>query len=414
MNKLTTMLLTLMFISTSLALSCQYTEQVLSANPVNHLYDKSGNLYENVLNIYDFQNGAMNWGSCIWTGSFKVMNQINSEISVKINYKLQYSECIGNNPGIIEQTQELNISSFSSISVPVSDRACCNIRILNDSLTYEFLTNAYTTSVWEKVPIAVCKTCENGRRCLDDYLPCNSNSECGSSVCNIAKICGAVGTSFIVDCPNGLLNCNDKSCLEPSIKQVGEAFLCNWECISSYGEKGICKENPGINTKNNIIFWVIILFVFGISSYLIVRAFNKKPWQKKTQKLEKELDELKKRVDDKRKELKQTKEKQKTKQELETLIREEKEKREEWERIRLTKYRNKQGYPVYLNENGYEVFADSGNLFHIWWFKHNHKREIKPGHEIHHKDFDKENNDISNLEELTLAEHGQKHLNKYK
>jgi hypothetical protein len=46
---------------------------------------------------------------------------------------------------------------------------------------------------------------------------------------------------------------------------------------------------------------------------------------------------------------------------------------------------------------------------HVWVWKY-HNGDIKKGLHIHHKDEDKSNNDISNLEEITVKEHVAKHV----
>ena len=91
-----------------------------------------------------------------------------------------------------------------------------------------------------------------------------------------------------------------------------------------------------------------------------------------------------------------------------------KEEKEILDKERLTPFTNKQGHRVHINENGYEVFDRDGNLFHKWWFKHKNNRWIKEGYEIHHIDFNKRNNEIDNLEEITPEEHHKKHLERYK
>jgi hypothetical protein len=77
----------------------------------------------------------------------------------------------------------------------------------------------------------------------------------------------------------------------------------------------------------------------------------------------------------------------------------------------------KQGYKVHIR-NGYVAFDNTGNYFHIWKYESHHNKKVKPGHEIHHKDFNKLNNDINNLLELTREEHDRIHneraYNRYK
>jgi hypothetical protein len=49
----------------------------------------------------------------------------------------------------------------------------------------------------------------------------------------------------------------------------------------------------------------------------------------------------------------------------------------------------------------------NGNEHRRIWEKH--YGQIEKGYVIHHKDFDKKNNSIENLECLTKKEHGEKH-----
>jgi len=72
----------------------------------------------------------------------------------------------------------------------------------------------------------------------------------------------------------------------------------------------------------------------------------------------------------------------------------------------------------YYTWQGYKCFYDAkkslndytyNDLVHIWvWKKHN-KRNPKPGYHIHHKDREKLNNHISNLEEIHRDDHKKKH-----
>jgi hypothetical protein len=97
-----------------------------------------------------------------------------------------------------------------------------------------------------------------------------------------------------------------------------------------------------------------------------------------------------------------------------TKLRKELQAEQEKERaIRARPFVNKQGRKVIINENGYEVFPDSLKPFHRWWFEHNHKKKIQPYNEIHHINFDKRDNRIENLVELSHDEHMQRHRDKF-
>ena len=82
-------------------------------------------------------------------------------------------------------------------------------------------------------------------------------------------------------------------------------------------------------------------------------------------------------------------------------------------------YKEYLGWNLIL-ENGYLRFAEScldsnkrGEFFHIWRFKKYHGK-IKPGYEVHHRDFNKLNNSIKNLQEVSSKEHKILHQNRFR
>jgi hypothetical protein len=58
-----------------------------------------------------------------------------------------------------------------------------------------------------------------------------------------------------------------------------------------------------------------------------------------------------------------------------------------------------------LNEEGYEVFADSGKLVHRWAAEKKYGREAVENKEVHHIDGDKRNNHSSNLLIVNKEDH---------
>ena len=63
---------------------------------------------------------------------------------------------------------------------------------------------------------------------------------------------------------------------------------------------------------------------------------------------------------------------------------------------------------TYIDKNGYLRFKDSDKLVHQWvWEKYDGRKTS--GYHIHHKDRNKLNNDISNLELKTETEHSIEH-----
>jgi hypothetical protein len=79
----------------------------------------------------------------------------------------------------------------------------------------------------------------------------------------------------------------------------------------------------------------------------------------------------------------------------------------------------KQKYPIvefngkkyYLRPNGYycSQFLDGGVYLHRAVWEH-HNGPIPPRHQIHHKDENKVNNDISNLECVDISKHRRDHM----
>ncbi len=305
----------------------------------------------------------------------------------------------------------------------------------------------------------VCVLCD-GITCLNDDIQCKENSQCGSGICNMAGFCGHEEEIICNEWLPGTENCNNQ-CLTPLSKAIGEPYSCDWECSSKTGEEGICQRSP----PSKYLFIGILILLFGVGAYFIIKSAYKKGWDKQTTEIidgatktgNDIIDEAKKeakmlivkaqtrleklndtlevkqfKINEITKELKhlknETEEKKKLQQELmilnedtDKLKEEQIVKRTEYEKelknyteTRLKHYLNKQNYKVYLNENGYEVFARTGSLFHRWWYKQHNKGKIPKGHEIHHIDGDKLNNKLENLEALSVEDHRRKHRNKHK
>jgi len=110
-------------------------------------------------------------------------------------------------------------------------------------------------------------------------------------------------------------------------------------------------------------------------------------------------------------------------QEIHDLRKKERKEKEKLKEGRLKPFTNKQGYKVIINDHGYEQFAKNlkypekeGGLFHRWYarkniyYKNRHKYPLHfTDYEVHHKDNNKRNNDLDNLEILTREEHKQRH-----
>lgn len=64
----------------------------------------------------------------------------------------------------------------------------------------------------------------------------------------------------------------------------------------------------------------------------------------------------------------------------------------------------------YLTPSGY-IYVGRKPLHHLVWEKHYNKK-VPKGYQIHHKDKNKTNNDISNLQLISASEHTRLHMSK--
>jgi hypothetical protein len=436
MNKqLLILLFGLFLINSVLALDCQYTEkQEIEKSEIE--YYINGNL-EDVSPPFIEINGIRSWKETIGyirDYEFFVENKIRYPLEIIVYYNVEGTQ----------KSQNLNLDPFGKQRIKGAYHQ--DKPGLDGKSIYFEISNIEENTRTYSEEIEVCKKCD-GKTCLNDNERCKLNSECGSGICNLAGFCGH---KKIVDCPNGKLNCNNETCLLPSSKKTGEGYNCIWECESGVGEEGACKRG----LRDNLIFFIRILLGFGIAGYFIIKSFHKKGWARKEREIiqkaeieakkiisksQKDLEKINHEILDKenkkdklKEELNSLKSKKSNSEkirseiirlndEIENLSEKQKEKRnrlkEEREKLtkeRLTPFTNKQGYKVYINEEGYEVLERTGTLFHRWWFEHNKNRKIKPGYEIHHKDFNKRNNNIKNLKEITHDQHRELHYKRYK
>ncbi|MEK6888079.1 MAG: HNH endonuclease signature motif containing protein [Candidatus Aenigmatarchaeota archaeon] len=386
-------------------MDCQYTNRVVSSEETKILpyYNNGSKIEPVIVTISTIGDG--------WQQPLTIFNPNNVHVSVslvaKTETKLGFA-CLdtGNNQYSLYDFGNSTILSKGSVSVPVAGTAgprCGEYRFTND-YTVTFLSSLgvrlEATKIYNYTD--ACKICPNGIVCQNNDTKCYGDSQCGSGICNIAGVCG---NTKIVACSNGLKNCNNASCLEPSIKEKGQSYSCSWECKSGVGENGVCS----MNLSDTLLFLALIILVLGVGTFLLWISYKK--W--KTKESKKEIERLTKRIDELNDELnKISKKRDKTQEEIaktKKLKKELEKHQQDLKAYREKSYNNKQGAPVRVNENGYEVFADTGVLFHRWYFERLHGRKIKPGYEIHHKDGNKLNNDIENLEERHSKLHGMEH-----
>ncbi len=287
----------LFFANLTFALDCQYTEMEKYNEDVNFFYH-NGEKFEENLNISELitiniggENNAI----------ITITNNLEVPISLNVTYH-QYSKFYG-------------FDNYATSQITVDSRDYNEIRGAYHTSSikkYIFIEPNLITSeiVSVEKERAICKKCED-KICLNDGVSCNplyDDINCGSEICNIAGFCGNIK---IVDCPNGKLNCNDKNCLDPSTKEVGEGYECSFECKSDRFKNGTCLKNSLIlqqekddRLKQQIIFWTIILIIASVGVGYFA-FYRRKKEEKGRDKIKKEKQNLSNEI----KELEQNKNK---------------------------------------------------------------------------------------------------------
>jgi len=267
------LLLGIFFINFVNSLDCQYKVNETYQELELGLYDSNGNFVGPPLDFKDFVGGSFNLYGCN-PPSFKVHNTLGKDIILNISYTTEWNTAFGsrsqNHQGTITISQYLD-SDFLMGSCPDIGSGS----ISKESVKYLILEPEIITLENEQVTKQreICKICPNGKQCLDDGSSCDLNIACGSNICNIAGFCGYNKT---VPCePYGKLNCKDQACLMPSTKEVGEAYMCDWECKSDRFENEKC-----LISKEELIrrwvYWITGVVTALILTTLIIKYLIKK------------------------------------------------------------------------------------------------------------------------------------------
>jgi len=246
---------------------CQYNAQQDTGKVVSYLQDDEGNKYENPVQAGDFSGqstGSVFIGSC--TTTFILKNTLDKAIPLKISYIHTYNQ--DGKLTLTPRSLDLTLSPFENYVVSetienIAPAQSCSVD--PDSVNIIYQSNSQLELKTDKIYEEVCKKC-GGEICLNDGEKCSSNSVCGSGICNIAGFCG---TERITECPTGLQNCNNKSCLKVGIKKVGERYSCDFECKTGYGKEGVC-ETPLNEKIFKIVFIVVFLLISALVIYLIL------------------------------------------------------------------------------------------------------------------------------------------------
>lgn len=242
----------------NMVVDCQYKEIKETQEYTQVLYDKASNKYENVTEI---QNIAGDQGRI----SFDIINKIPITLSIKVTYDISHSggSFWPNNEEShdIESLGKVTITNTGSSGILWGTSSVNNIRI-------SYLSNKDIEVKTEKKKEERCKQC-GGLNCLNDNSKCIKDSQCGSGICDIGGYCGR---NKIVDCPTGLKNCNNKSCLTSNTKKEGQSYLCDFECKSGYGKNGICE----ITFKDKTLRYLFIFFSLVVLIVIIYFIWTNK------------------------------------------------------------------------------------------------------------------------------------------
>jgi len=256
--------------------NCQYKAQQDTGNTAQYLQDNHGNNYTKIIEIGGFVGSQTkpNQAIQICKTSFVIQNKIDKKINLDLSYTITHKKYYVTD--ILSKSEKIEIFPFGNYLVEniieywAPDQSCY---VDQNSIRYSFISNEEVSAKTERIFQEVCKKCGT-INCLNDNENCSSDSQCGSGICNIAGFCSS---EKIIECPNGLKNCNNESCLTPSSKKTGEHYQCVWECKYSSGENGICKSSQ-IETSAKILFVIIFILIAFIVIYWILKGTF--PWKK--------------------------------------------------------------------------------------------------------------------------------------
>jgi hypothetical protein len=241
------LLFTVLLINISFALDCEYTEKQVRYEEGPVLYYKdSDNIMGQGLILSGFKEGNR--------ASFFVKNPNNFEVVAHFNYS------IGGKVTDVAKTGK-RIGPGNSEEIVYF----CHIGE-GECFIAEKSVNYYITQVNGEPKILIPReglfpTIENVCKGKNNGSKCSKHEECGCGFCNRGKTCGT-----FIDCPDGTLDCNNKSCLIPSVKKAGEAYMCEWECKYG-GNEGVCNYWKGL--------WPIFgLFLLLIGGIIVIKIYK--------------------------------------------------------------------------------------------------------------------------------------------
>ncbi len=223
------------------------------------------------LQISDFTSGDHS--------TFTIFNPNPVELYAKFTFHVT-----GHTEGEYAKGVKLSSNEYSLLKHYCYDNNVLGNCSINSNISYfiaqPIIMNIKEISVTKNRTI--CAKRDNGELYKNKGEHCAFNTDCCSGICNFAKVCSDEISSVI--CPEGTLNCNNQSCLKPSVKSAGEAYSCVWECETGKGNKNICSRHW--------TDYIIIISVFLAFIVLLIKRIRETITGKDIEKLKNELRNL--------------------------------------------------------------------------------------------------------------------------
>ena len=394
---------------------------------------------------------------CSFSNSFKKIDSVKIGSSCGCDFECDQSFCVNN---ICQSLTSPKLTCPTGTNIKKGKEISCNLVADNTKLNKDVKVT-FVLTAGDGLTFSESNGCQNikGSQCIGTYSIADLSNEgvevkltaLASGNTNISgKVRFPYKTSIAIEKVNDLsihiFDCGDGKIDAGETKETccSDVGIKEYSFIKFYNEE--CKNNKLIYIFNWHLF--LILFVLFASGMLFAIKFIVKQLialsEAEQKKIATEIDKIQSKIQDKHKEIEIDKnlihklEKEKDKKEelaiitarikqshkqISELRRSEKAEKEKLKKDRLTPYTNKQGYEVIINKNGYEQFVknlkypdEEGQLFHRWYawkkiyIKNRKKYPLKyKEYEIHHKDGNKRNNALSNLEILSKEEHKKRH-----
>ncbi|MDP2925256.1 MAG: hypothetical protein Q8N99_02695 [Nanoarchaeota archaeon] len=250
----------------------------------------------------DFVGANLEMDKLVWVEnshlSFTVYNNLTIPVTVRLDYKV-VSTWFGLDEvkSVEVKVEPRDSDRYDDGHVNTQLNSYIGITDLDYTLIEPEVSSEYKNVEKQK---EVCRTCPNGKQCLDDNSLCISDNECGSSICNIVGFCGK---DKIISCEHyGKLNCKNQTCLMPSTKEVGEAYMCEWECKSDRFEEGICLKSSEQLQKEReerikqLSIFGVIIFIVVLLSYLYIEKWKRGKVKKERQKEEEKVKDIRNEI----------------------------------------------------------------------------------------------------------------------